>query len=95
MPAMPDVEMAAVCDVDAWRLEKARRQVEEHEARPDRGDRTLLPFLWALDEAGCRGPVWLHCYRFEDVEENRRLARANRLELLAALGRRRRRRAQR
>ena len=26
---MPDVRIAAVCDVDSWRLENARRQVEE------------------------------------------------------------------
>ena len=27
--AMPDVQVVAVCDVDAWRLAKARQQVEE------------------------------------------------------------------
>lgn len=33
MLAMPDVQIVAVCDVDAWRLDNARRQVEEHYAR--------------------------------------------------------------
>src|SRR5512139_2721816 len=27
--SMPDVQVVAVCDVDSWRLENARRQVEE------------------------------------------------------------------
>ncbi len=31
--AMPDVQVVAVCDVDAWRLSNARQQVEEAYAR--------------------------------------------------------------
>jgi predicted dehydrogenase len=33
MPAMPDVQIVAVCDVDARRLKSGRRQAEEHYAR--------------------------------------------------------------
>src|SRR5271157_658378 len=31
--AMPDVQVVAVCDVDAWRLANARQQVEESYAK--------------------------------------------------------------